>query len=418
MSTRTTLTIDGLGSQGEGVAEANGAKVFVPFTLPGETVVADLEGERGALVSIDRPSPDRIAPVCRHFGSCGGCALQHAAPGLYRAFKRDQVVHALKSRGFADDVRVADLVPVAPGTRRRATFAVSRDGDNVVLGYHAARSHDLVGIEQCPILRSTIVRELPTLRALLTIALSRAGSAELYVADTGHGLDVVLSGTGLDMTAKRRSSLGAWMAGTPAMLRLTVDGEQISARAIPAIAFSGHAVSMPPGSFIQAVPEAEAAMVRLVHGALAKLRKPDRIADLFAGLGAFSLALAGRNEVLAVEWDTAAVSALSSAARQPGLRKLEVLRRDLFREPLSARELEPFAAVVFDPPRAGADAQAQRLAASSVRTVVAVSCNPATFARDARTLVDGGYVMGLVAPLDQFLFSPHVEVVATFTRPR
>ena len=416
MSTQTNLVIDNLASQGEGTSDADGQKVFVPFTLPGERVVADVEGERGSLVYVEQKSPDRITPVCRHFGNCGGCALQHAGPALYRRFKRDQIVHALQSRGFGDDVDVAELIAIAPGTRRRATFAVSRKGDDIVLGYHAARSHDLVGIEECPVLRPSIVRELPNLRALLAIALPRLGSGELHVTDTGHGLDVMLNGTGLEMAAKRRSALGAWLTAMPKMLRLTVDGEQIAAHQTPMVEFSGHPVLLPAGSFLQATAEAEAHMIALIGEALGKLKKPDRVADLFAGLGAFSLALAATHEVLAAEWDVNAVTALTAAARQPGLRKLDVLRRDLFREPLSARELEPFAAVVFDPPRAGAQAQAEQIAASSVRTVIAISCNPATFARDARTLVDGGYQLGRVTPIDQFLFSAHVEVVAVFTK--
>ena len=416
MSTQSTLTIDHLGSHGEGVAEHDGRKVFVPFTLPGEREAVEIDGERGALLRVETPSLERIAPVCRHFGICGGCALQHAGPPVYGQFKRDQVLHALASRGFTDDVPVAELVPIAAGTRRRASFAVSRNGDEVVLGYHQARSQVLVNIEQCPVLRPTIVSELANLHVMLMIALARRASAALHVTDTGHGLDVVLDGGGVEMNAKRRAALGAWMNAAPAMLRLTVDGEQIGAREQPVISISGYAVALPARSFLQAASEAESAMIGLIRDGLGKLKKPDRIADLFAGLGAFSLALADRNEVLAVEWDAPAVAALTAAARQPGLRKLDVLRRDLFREPLSARELEPFAAVVFDPPRAGAQAQAEALAASTVRTVIAVSCNPATFARDARVLIDAGFVLERVLPVDQFLWSPHIELVAGFRR--
>lgn len=418
MSSATSLLIETLGSHGEGLAEHEGRKVFVPFTLPGERVAADIDGERGTLLRVEAPSPERIAPICQHFGTCGGCALQHANPGLYTQFKRDQVLHALNSRGFADDVPVAALVPIAPGTRRRASFAVSRGGDDLVLGYHQARSQALVNVEQCPVLRPSIVRELPSLRAMLMVALARQGAAELHVTDTGNGLDVALDGGGVEMNAKRRAALGAWMNAAPAMLRLSIDGEQIAARAQPVISFSGHPVAMPARSFLQASSEAEAAMIGLIREGLGKLKKADRVVDLFAGLGAFSLALAQHNEVRAVEWDASAVAALTAAAGQPGLRKLEVLRRDLFREPLSARELEPFAAVVFDPPRAGAQAQAEALAASSVRTVIAVSCNPATFARDARALVDGGYRLEKVTPVDQFLYSAHVELVAVFSKPK
>lgn len=412
-----SLTIDALGAQGEGVADRDGHKIFVPYTLPGEQVDAEVDGERGKLVRITAASPDRIAPVCQHFGICGGCSLQHVATEVYHAFKRDQVINALKSRGFGNDIEVAPLIPVAAGSRRRAALAATRVGQDVRLGYHIARSHTILAIEECPLLRPAIVAALPSLRALMALLLSRRGTAEVHVTETGNGLDVAITGGSAEIGTNRRASLGHWIAGIPKVVRLTVDGEQIGARSAVVVDCSGHAVALPPASFLQAVPEAEAQMIRLLRTAVAATKPKDRIADLFAGLGAFTLALAARNEVVAVEWDKASVAALSKAARQPGLRKIEVLRRDLFREPMSARELEPFAAVVFDPPRAGAQAQAAVLAASNVRTVVAVSCNPATFARDARLLVDGGYCLKRVMPIDQFLYSAHVELVAEFHRP-
>ena len=418
MSTTASLTIETLGSQGEGVAEFDGRKIFVPFTLPGERVSAEVDGERAILLRIEHASPDRIAPVCRHFGACGGCALQHMDWPQYRAFKRSQVVHALKARGFTDERVVGDLVGVAPGTRRRATFGATRAGDGVLLGYHMSRSHTILAIDECPVLSPAIVAALPKLRQLMELLLSRRGTAEVHVTDNMQGFDVVVTGGVTAIDVARRSTLGGWLARAPGMARLTVDGEQMAAKSIPTITFSEHAVALPPASFLQAVPEAEAALVAHVREALAGLKSKERIADLFAGLGAFTLPLAERNEMLAVEWDRDAVAALTAAARQPGLRKIEVLRRDLFREPLSVRELEPFAAVVLDPPRAGAQTQSAALAASTVRTVIAVSCNPATLARDARTLVDGGYRLDKVTPIDQFVYSPHVEAVAVFNRPK
>ncbi len=409
-----TVHIQSLASQGEGEADLNGVRLFVPFTLPGETVRADIQGERARVVEFVAASPDRIAPICQHFGSCGGCALQHAGPAVYSTFKREQIVNALKSRGLAAEV--GELIRIPAHSRRRATFAASRSGDDVTLGYHQARSQTLVAVAECPVLRPAIVKALPALRTLLAIAMPRLGKAELHVTDTSHGLDVSIEGSGVEMTAKRRALLGSWMTDTPTMLRLTLDNEQIAARRVPEIAFSGHAVLLPQRGFLQAVGEAETLMVRLASEALAGLNASARIADLYAGLGVFSLALAKRHEVLAVEWDRASVDALTKAAKQPGLRKIEVLRRDLGREPLSVRELEPFAAVLFDPPRAGAEPQAAMLAASTVHTVIAVSCNPATFARDARILVDGGFVMETITPVDQFLFTPHVELVAVFKK--
>ena len=415
----SVLTIETLGSQGEGVAEFEGRKIFVPYTLPGEQVDAGIGGERGTLLRVETASPDRVAPVCRHFGSCGGCALQHVATDVYTTYKRDQVINALKSRGFGDDVEVAPLIPVPAASRRRATFAATRVGQEVRLGYHQARSHTILAIEDCPLLRPAILAALPSLRTLMALLLSRRGIAEVHATETANGLDIAITGGATVIDTNRRAALGNWIAQSPKVARLTVDGEQVGARNAVEMGFSGYTVPLPPASFLQAVPEAESHMVRLIQVAIAAATKPkDRVADLFAGLGAFSLPLATRNEVLAVEWDKDAVAALTKAARQPGLRKIDVLRRDLFREPLSLRELEPFAAAVFDPPRAGAQAQAAVLAASKIRTVIAVSCNPATFARDARLLADGGYILTHVTPIDQFLFSPHVELVAEFHRPR
>ena len=406
--------IETLASQGEGAADVAGTRVFVPFTLTGETVLADIDGERGALVEVTTASPDRIVPVCKHFGVCGGCALQHAGSAVYSAFKRDQIAHALAQRGLSAEI--GDLIRIPTQSRRRAAFAVVRDGDDVTLGYHKARSQTVIEIAECPVLRPAIVAALPQLRTLAALALPRQGSAELHVTDTSHGLDVAIEGAGAEMTAKRRALLGGWMTATPVVLRLTVDDEQIAARSEPHMMVSTHAVALPSRSFLQATAEAESEMVRLAEAAVAKLKSNAKIADLYAGLGAFSLALGNRHEVLAVEWDRPAVAALTKAARQPGLRKIEVLRRDLAREPLSVNELAPFAAVLFDPPRAGAEAQAAMLAKSTVGVVIAVSCNPATFARDARILVDGGYAIESVTPIDQFLFTPHVELVAVFKK--
>ena len=412
------LTIEALGSQGEGIAEIDGRKVFVPFTLPGESIEAQVTGERGTLVRVTNASHDRIAPVCKHFGTCGGCSLQHAAPALYRVFKRDQMIHALRARGFGEDGIVGELLTVPPSSRRRASLAATREGDGIALGYHAARSPDIVAIEQCPVLLPRIVAALQGLRTLMDIVLARRATAEVHVTAASQGLDIAVTGAGTGINANRRAALGTWLNSSPGIVRLTIDGEQVAAKLAPSVSFSGHEVPLPPASFLQAVPEAEAELVRSVQSALSGLKSKDKIADLFAGLGAFTLPLAARNEVLAAEWDRAAVDALAAAAKQPGLRKIDVLRRDLFREPLSANELKPFAAVVFDPPRAGAQAQAEALAASSVPTVIAISCNPATLARDLRTLVDGGYALEKITPIDQFLFSPHVEAVAVLRRFR
>ena len=415
MST-VTLDIERLGAGGDGEATHDGTRVFVPYTLPGERVRAELDGERGQLTEIVGRHVDRIAPICRHFGTCGGCALQHAGPELYSAFKRERIITALASRGI--DAEVDVLVPLATGTRRRATFAVVRDGEAVTLGYSRARSHDIVAIEECPILTPAITAALPVLRALALEALPRKAEARFSVTDTGSGLDVSLDDAKSEMTAKRRAALGLWIGGAATVLRLTIDGDEIAKRAEPKVTVAGHLVPLPAGAFLQATAASESALAKLVVEGLGKQKSRARIADLYAGLGALTLPIAAKYEALAVEWDAPAVAALTRAAREPGLRKIEVLKRDLAREPLSPIELKEFSAVVLDPPRAGAEPQAAALAKSSVPTVVMVSCNPATFARDASLLMDGGYDIGRVTPVDQFLYSAHVELVAVFRRLR
>jgi 23S rRNA (uracil1939-C5)-methyltransferase len=416
MSSPQSLVIQSLGHAGEGIAMAgDGSRIYVPHTLPGETVTAEIEGDRGRLLTVETPSADRIAPLCRHAGTCGGCALQHAAAVAYAQFKRGLVISALAARGLPSD-SVGPLISLPPGTRRRTEFAARRSGQGVALGFTEYRSHSIVPIAECPVLRPDIVAALPALRALLEITLSRSGTADMHITASDSGFDVAIAGGVAALDGARRAALGTWLQRTPSVARLSIDDETIAARHEPRVSFGGHAVSLPVRGFLQATAAAETHMLAIVREALSSLKTSARVADLFAGLGAFTLPLAERYAVTAVEWNAAAIAALTKASRQPGLKSIDVLRRDLFREPLSARELKPFAAVVFDPPRAGAEAQATALAASQVPWVVSVSCNPATFARDARLLVDGGYTLQRITPIDQFLFSAHVELVAVLQR--
>jgi 23S rRNA (uracil1939-C5)-methyltransferase len=330
---------------------------------------------------------------------------------LYESWKHGIVVEALRQRGL--DVEVGPLHRVAPGSRRRAVLTARRERGGIILGYHRRRSHELFVVEECPVLLPAIVSRLAGLRAIASQLARR--EIRLTVLFTPVGLDVTADGAGARPDARAAAELARLAAGH-GIARICVDGETIVERAKPMLAMGGASVEPPPGAFVQAVVEAEAEMVRLVAAAAGKAK---RVADLFCGIGTFTFPLARRARILAVDDNEEAVGALGAAARHAqGLKPIETKVRDLFRMPLSPKELEGFDAVVLDPARSGAEAQAQQLARSRVPVAICVSCNPGTLARDARILLDGGYVLESVTPIDQFLFSAHVEAVNVFRRGR
>ena len=409
-SERTILTIDHVGHRGDGVANGPGGPVYVPFTLAGERVAVRLVGDRAELLEVIEPSPERVAPPCPHFGTCGGCALQHMADEAYRAWKRDQVVAALHQRGLAGDVE--PLHPVQPGNRRRAVLTAKRAGRKLLLGYHGRQSHSVIDIKACPVLTPAIVAALPALRRVAEIATPGRGALKLTVLASESGLDVALADA--PRLAARDEQRLISLAMESGFARLTIDGETLIAAMEPRLSFGGASVVPPPGGFTQASAVAEATMASLVEAATVGAT---RVADLFSGIGTFALRLARHAAVHAVESDTTAIVALEHGIRHAsGLKPVTVERRDLFDYPLMPKELTAFDAVVFDPPRAGAKRQAEELARSKVATIVAVSCNPATLARDLKILVEGGYRLRRVAPVDQFLWSPHIECVAVLAR--
>lgn len=408
----SVVTIDRLGGQGDGIAGTPDGPVYVPYALPGEKVNVARGGRKADIVALLEASPLRVEPVCRHFGTCGGCALQHLQAEAYRDWKRDRLIEAL--RGHAIDCVVDELVPGTPGARRRAAFTARKVDRGVILGFNASQSHTIVDIEECPVLLPSIVGALDMLRELAAIVATTAKPFRMTVTQTASGLDVAFEDSGPLEGSRRREAVD-FCVGT-ALARLSVDGEIVVEPKKPVIMVDDIAVAPPPGAFLQAVEEAEHAMAGLVGDHLGKAK---RVADLFAGIGTFALRLAKGRDVHAVEGDAPALASLDRAARfGAGLRKVTTEKRDLFQRPMTWKELDAgFDGLVFDPPRAGAEAQARQIARSQVRRVAAVSCSPVTLARDLRILIDGGYRLSRVVPIDQFLWSPHLEAVALLEKP-
>jgi 23S rRNA (uracil1939-C5)-methyltransferase len=349
--------------------------------------------------------------LCRHFGTCGGCAYQDMAPSEYRAFKRAQVKDALSRHGV--DAPVEEVVEVPPATRRRATFKVLKGEGGVALGFHAARSHDIVDMHECLVLTPRLFQLVRRLREMLDELLALREAAELHIADTDGGIDLSIrwlrraNDTGLNAALARSAS-------QLKLARIAANGETLVELAKPSMRFGKASVALPPDAFLQPTREGEAVLQKFVLEALSGAK---RVADLFAGCGTFALVLAERARVHAVEIEIPTLDALSAAARAAsGLKPVTVERRNLFKHAISASDASSYDAVCLDPPRAGALAQAQALALSKVKRVAYVSCDADTFARDARILIGGGYRLERVLPVDQFLWSDHIELAANFVR--
>jgi 23S rRNA (uracil1939-C5)-methyltransferase len=411
------VVIDRLGAQGDGIADPpGGPRLYVAGALPGETVRARPgpprgDGRMAEVVEVVAASPDRVAAPCPHVDACGGCALQHLAPAAEAAWKRDLVSGALAQRGFAAPA-VAETVRLPPRRRRRATLGYRRTAGSLILGFTARHSHALVDLATCLLLRPEIEAALPALRRGLAAALPPGAAGEVMIVATEDGLDLRLSLAETPGLALRESLAALAEAMDAARLVLRLDGgdEPLAVRRPPTIRLGTARLPLPTGAFLQPSAEGEAALLALVRQGLDGVSGP--VADLFCGLGTFALPLAERHPVRAYDADAALITPLAATGR------VRAETRDLFRNPLSGGDLAGLAAAVLDPPRAGARAQTQALAEGGPDRLVAVSCNPATFARDARTLHDAGYALGRVTPVDQFGWSPHVELVAVFDRTR
>jgi 23S rRNA (uracil1939-C5)-methyltransferase len=412
------LDIEKLGTEGAGLARLDGRSVLVPDALPGERVRVRLDGDAVTLLERCKDAPDRIAPPCRHFGTCGGCVLQHLAPSPYAAFKATLIQGALSRHGLGG-TPIAAVAVSPPHSRRRAVLAARRIGAGVVLGFRGRASHHIVDLAQCPVLLPALDALLPKLRALAADILAPGQQATLMLTAADTGVDL---GLGLPVEPKLAVLQGlADFAEHHSLARLwwrVGGGEPVPAaqRRPVQIRFGAIAVDLPPGGFLQATAAGEAALFAAAQEWLGGAR---RIADLFAGIGTFALGLAdGANRpVHAVEQDAAARAALAAAARRAGLVRVSSECRDLEARPLLAPEFAGFDAVLFDPPRAGARAQAEQLAQSRVTSIIGVSCNPASFARDAAILVAGGYTLDCIRPIDQFLWSNQIELIGRFRRP-
>jgi 23S rRNA (uracil1939-C5)-methyltransferase len=408
------LKIVRLGHRGDGVTDTSEGPVYVPFTLPGETVTVEpVAGhpDRRHLMRIDKPSHERSGPVCKHFGVCGGCSLQHWSLAEYHLWKRSLVVEALAQANVV--APVGDLIDAHGAGRRRAVLHARRGtGDLLEVGFTAPRAHHIIAIDACPILAPGLNGAIRAAWAIAETLKQTGKPLDIQTTATDSGLDIDVRGSGT-LNAERLAAL-ARVAEAHGLARLTRHGELVAQRTQPLLRVGRAEVPLPAGAFLQATAEGEAALARLV---VSQIGKAKRVADLFAGIGTFALHLAERVRVSAADGDANAVKALErAAATTSGLKPIEAQARDLFRRPYVAGELKAFDAVVFDPPRQGAEAQARELAKSTVPIVVAVSCDAATFARDAKILVGGGYKLDCVTPIDQFRYSHHVEIVGKFQK--
>ena len=403
----TDYTIEKLGFQGDGVAAG---PIYAPRTVPGDRVVGRLEGQTLTDIKIVEPSSHRIRPPCPHFKSCGGCQLQHISDEFVAAWKADVVRAALAGHDLSPEILPTLTSP--PSSRRRATFSARRTKKGALAGFHALESDVIIEIPNCVLITEDLRGSLEVCEDLAVVGASRKGSLSVTVTASTAGLDISATG-GKPLDQEMRVAL-AELAERRDLARLVWEGELIAQRRPPYQIFGGINVAPPPGAFLQATKHGEQALQSLV---MQTLEGRSKILDLFAGCGTFALPLARTAQVYAVEGSKEMVEALDRARRDAeALKHISAEARDLFRRPMDAGELDQFDGVVIDPPRAGAIAQVQELARSKISSIAYVSCNPTTFARDAKILVEGGYELTWVQPVDQFRWSTHVELAAEFVR--
>lgn len=404
----TEITIKTLGAAGDGVAPG---PIYAPFTLPGEVVEGDIIDGRMEAPKIVTPSSDRVSAPCPHFRRCGGCALQHVSDSMIADWKRQQVIDALAARGIKD-VDVRETITSPARSRRRATFAARRTKKSIQIGFHGRKSDEIIPLTACEVAHHDLMTAFPAIEACARLGASRKSALRATATRTENGIDLSIEG---GKTLEKQALLdAAALADAHDLARLTWNGEILVTRRPPHQRIGPALVAPPPGGFLQATAEGEAT---LLDAARAALGSPAKLVDLFSGCGAFSIPFADRTEVHAVEGDDALLAALTKGWKAVGgLARITTETRDLFRRPLLAEELNAYPAAIIDPPRAGAKAQMEQLAASNIPVIASLSCDAGSFARDARTLLDGGYSLDWVQPVDQFRWSPHVEIAARFSR--
>jgi 23S rRNA (uracil1939-C5)-methyltransferase len=423
------IEITAIGAEGDGIGEVvggdgDGKRVFVPFTVAGDKVRVDLtpvgkDAFKGSNMQLVTAGPDRVEARCRHYGKCGGCDLQHLSDDAYSAWIKDRVTMAMGHHGFEGlDIRDAIISP--KGSRRRVSLKALNIKGKVQLGFNQQGSHVLVDLQECPVTSPAIMAKLPAFRGILVKLLNSRETAEVQVTETAEGLDVLFKlPRELDLDA--RMDLGEFAeAHDIGSVRVNIGGftDPVAERRSPVVRLGKAAVPLPSGAFLQATKHGEQAMVDVVMRETQKAKgNAKKVVDLFCGLGTFTIPMAEQSVVHGVEGAKNMVDALNAGVNfVKGLHQVTTEHRDLFRRPLFKHELNAFDVVVFDPPRAGAKSQVEEIAQSSVQTVIGVSCNPNTFSRDARTLVDAGYTLDYIQPVDQFLWSHHVEIVGVFRR--
>jgi len=404
------LVIKRLGHLGHGIADGPDGDIFIPYTLPDEEIEGQIDAGRIANPRILTPSPDRIAAPCSHFKSCGGCALQHAKDEFVASWKTEIVKSALAAHGIHPPIRPIETSSAF--SRRRASLAGRRTKKGAIVGFHAKAAETILPIPNCTLLHPDIIAAIPSLEGLTILGASRKGSVSIAVARSESGLDVDVNGA-KHADGPLLATLGVY-CDQHQFARLSWNGEVVATRIAPTQKFGPARVIPPPGAFLQATCEGQDFLTTAI---LEILRPAQKVVDLFAGCGTFSLPIAEFANVHAVEGEQDLLDALLDGHRKtPTLKPLTIETRDLFRRPLMADELNKFDAVVIDPPRAGSVAQTTELAKSAIANIAFVSCNPITFARDALILVESGYKINWVVPVDQFRWSPHIELVASLSR--
>jgi len=417
------LTVEELGAQGDGLAKKDRQTYYLPMTVPGETVTAKVVAKRGdgwrcEVTHTEAPSPDRVDPPCRYYGTCGGCTLQHVDDKLYRDWKRRLVVTALKRQGLEPDIEPLQSVPL--GARRRATFEALMTADGPIVGFNQRLGHHVVDIEACPLMVAGLNALVPALKDAIAdfAGPGERGDIAINMSDTGPDITFIWPG-GLDrsrLEALSRFADGHDVARVSWRDPNGKDPELVVQRRAAVLSFGAAAVELPAAAFLQPSKAGESLLVKAVLAGIEG--SPKNIAELYAGCGSFTFPLTATGaHITAFEGAEAQVRALETGAGRASLGgRITGIVRDLSRQPLTVKEVSQFDVLVFDPPRAGAKEQVEKLALSDVPQVIGVSCNPATFARDARILTDGGYKLLKVTPVDQFPFTGHMEVVGVFRK--